>query len=204
MGRCCHCQQGTAHTEALLPQQHYYPVIANGGTGLAKRNDLGWSEAIPRYNKKDMHFQKDFTLSRGGNPIQTEQTPYEIFISYRRKDNQPIHPGEPGWVSALRDHIPSDHRRFSTEPLAIFFHAAEINDMDDWERRILGALQRSKILLICLSPNYFNSPYCHWEWEEYLTRQVPQLMGSDSVASIYFVQAPGSAAEQNKKWYESV
>jgi hypothetical protein len=136
--------------------------------------------------------------------MQTEQTPYEIFISYSRKDNQPIHPGEPGWVSALRDHILSDHRRFSTEPLAIFFDATEINDMDDWQGRILGALRRSKILLICLSPNYFNSPYCRWEWEAYLTRQVHQLMGSDSVASIYFVQAPGSVTEQNKKWYESV
>ena len=30
-----------------------------------------------------------------------------------------------------------------------------------------------------------------WEWEEYLKRQVHQLMGSDSIASVYLVEARG-------------
>ncbi len=53
-----------------------------------------------------------------------------------------------------------DHRRFSTEPLRIFFDKHAINDMDDWRHRILGGLRASKILLVCLSPNYFRSEYC--------------------------------------------
>ena len=91
-------------------------------------------------------------------------TRYEIFISYARKDNLPIPRTYPhGWVTALHDHILADRRRFSTEPLPIFFDTKEIKDMDDWRHRILGGLRHSKILLVCLSPNYFASQPCRWE-----------------------------------------
>ena len=136
--------------------------------------------------------------------MSSETTPFEIFISYSRKDNQPIHKDEAGWVDTLRDHILADHRRFSTEPLRIFLDTSEIHALDDWRLRILGALRRSKILLLCLSPNYFASDYCRWEWEEYLTRQVHKLMGAGSISSIYFIDTPGSIAKLNQKWFESV
>ena len=77
----------------------------------------------------------------------------EIFISYARKDNRPIPETYPhAWVTGLRDHILADHRRFSTEPLRIFFDTEEIKDMDGGRHRILGAFRHSKILLVCLSP----------------------------------------------------
>ena len=103
---------------------------------------------------------------------------FEIFLSYSRKDNavpDDAPAGTKGWVTALRDHILQDHRRFSTEPLRIFFdqHPDDgIQTMDDWRHAILGGLRSSKILLVCLSPNYFRSPYCRWEWDEYC-RRVP-------------------------------
>src|SRR4051812_18439501 len=107
---------------------------------------------------------------------------YDIFISYARKDNRPIPDSYPhGWVTGLCEYLRADHRRFSTEPLQIFVDTQEIKDMDDWRHRILGALRRSKIILVCLSPSYFASQTCRWEWEEYLKRQVHQLMGSDSI-----------------------
>jgi len=76
---------------------------------------------------------------------------YELFISYSRKDNipRPLPPDSPsaipnppskGWVTALHDEILADHRRFSTEPLRIFFDTSEIKDMDDWRHRILTGL----------------------------------------------------------------
>jgi len=130
---------------------------------------------------------------------------FEIFLSYSRKDNavpDNAPAGTRGRVTALRDHILQDHRRFSTEPLRIFFDTCPedgIKAMDDWRHRILGGLQSSKILLVCLSPNYFASPYCRWEWEEYCRRQVHRLMGSDSVATVYFVEVPGSNEQQNAR-----
>jgi hypothetical protein len=56
---------------------------------------------------------------------------YELFLSYSRKDNVPRKPDDAkGWVTALRDEILADHKRFSTEPV-IFFDTSEIRDMDD-------------------------------------------------------------------------
>jgi TIR domain len=137
--------------------------------------------------------------------MSTEHTAYEIFLSYSRKDNQPIPvTATEGWVTALRDHILEDHRRFSTEPLRIFFDTEEIRDMDDWRHRILGALRHSRILLVCLSPNYFTSDYCRWEWEEYLRRQVHQLMGADSIATIYFVEVPSASERDSARRAEEV
>ena len=132
--------------------------------------------------------------------MSADQTDYDVFISYARKDNVPSPDAFPlGWITAIRNHIATDHRQFSTAPLRLFFDELEIKDADDWRFRILGALKRSKMLLICLSPNYFASEYCRWEWEEYLRRQVHKLMGSESIATVYFIEVPGSDEQGNAK-----
>ena len=162
--------------------------------------------SLPRRVRLDEDWRSDDLSRRNPEPVHEWRTTlYEIFISYARKDNQPIPPTYPhGWVTALHDHILADHRRFSTEPLPIFFDKEEIKDMDDWRQRILGALRHSKILLVCLSPNYFASQPCRWEWDEYIKRQVHQLMGSDSIATVYFVEVPGSSEQANAKWLDLV
>jgi hypothetical protein len=53
--------------------------------------------------------------------MSSEQTQYEIFLSYARKDDMPVAGQNQGWVRALYDQILADHRRFSTEPLRIFY-----------------------------------------------------------------------------------
>jgi hypothetical protein len=60
------------------------------------------------------------------------------------------------------------------------------------------------MLLVCLSPNYFASAPCRWEWDEYIKRQVHQLMGSDSVATVYFVEVPGSDEQANARRLEEI
>jgi TIR domain len=104
--------------------------------------------------------------------VTNDQTEYELFIPYARRDDRPIPETYPhGWVTALKDHIIADHRLYETSPLRIFFDTHEIRDMDDWQDRVPGALRRSKVLLICVSPNYVASLPCRWEWEEYQARQ---------------------------------
>ena len=142
------------------------------------------------------------------------ESEHEIFLSYSRRDNEvprDAPPGIFGWVTALRDHILADHRQLSTERLRIFFdvHPEDgIESMNDWQHAILSGLRSSKILLVCLSPNYFRSEYCRWEWEEYCRRQVHQLMGHESIAPIYFVEVPGSDEQQNAadfdRWVKSI
>ena len=98
---------------------------------------------------------------------------------------------EVGWVTALNQEIILDHRHFSTEPLHVFFDKQDIVDMDDWRHRILRGIRTSKILLVCISPNYLQSPYCQWELEEYCRRQSDRGIGQDSIATVYFVDVPG-------------
>jgi tetratricopeptide (TPR) repeat protein len=129
---------------------------------------------------------------------------YELFISYSRKDNVCKRDEAKGWVTALHDEILADHRRFSTEPLRIFLDTSEIKDMDDWRHRILKGLRESRILLVCLSPDYFKSPPCLWEWEEYLKRQVHMLVGQESLAPVYFVEAPDSDEQLHAAWAETL
>ena len=134
-----------------------------------------------------------------------DQTPYELFISYARADNKPIPETYPhGWVTALKEQILADHRQYETSPLRIFFDKQEIRDMDDWRNRILGSLRRSKVLLICLSPNYFQSKACKWEWDEYQGRQHHHLIGSDSHATVYFVEVPKTNEHENAKWLSAI
>ena len=142
----------------------------------------------------------------GGSP--SKNGPHEIFISYAHADNKP-QPGETtGWVTALYKEILNDHRKYSTEPLRIFFDTEDIMDMDDWEHRILQGLRHSQILLVCLSPNYFGSEFCCREWEEYTRRQHKLQMGNDSIASIYFVEVPSDhpvlQSDEAKEWLVAV
>ena len=49
---------------------------------------------------------------------------------------------------------------------------------------------------MCLSPDYFHSDYCRWEWEEYLRRRVHQLIGTRTASPpVYFVEVPGGDAQ---------
>ena len=82
--------------------------------------------------------------------------PFDLFISYARKDNKPVNDNAPGWVSALHDEILRDQATYSTETLRCFFDTRDIRGMDDWRQRILKGLSHSKILLVCLSENYFD------------------------------------------------
>jgi len=132
---------------------------------------------------------------------------YEIFISYSRKDNVRLTPDdEKGWVEAFRDAIIAEHRSITTDPLEIclYHDLREIESFDDWQRNILTGLRESRILLVCLSPNYFNSPPCLWEWEEYQKRQVHAQVGQDSVAPVYFVEVPGSDKAMTDAWVEAI
>lgn len=104
---------------------------------------------------------------------------FDLFVSYAHTDDQD------GSVSALVDTIEQDHRKFTSEPLKVFFDRKSIQCMDDWESRILKGLHQSKLMLAVLSPAYFQSEYCRLEWEEYLRHELGQKMPGESIAPIY-------------------
>ena len=91
--------------------------------------------------------------------------PYDLFISYSRRDN------EQGRITQLVERIKKDFAAFegnNGRELVPFFDQDEIHGMSDWRQRILQGLRESRLLLACLSPAYLQSEYCEWEFVEYL------------------------------------
>ena len=131
------------------------------------------------------------------------QDQYEIFISYARKDNRQLAGGE-RWITQLRDCILQNHRRFSTDPLRIFFDTSDIRDMDDWRSRILRGLRESHVLLVCLSPDYLASHYCRWEWDEYRNRFVHVNAGSDTIAVVCLSRPARARDPAHPAWLEQL
>ncbi|MCU0754447.1 MAG: toll/interleukin-1 receptor domain-containing protein [Xanthomonadales bacterium] len=113
----------------------------------------------------------------------TEPGPFEVFLSYARKDNQPADPAQ-GWVTALHRFIQSSARLPGGTAPRVFFDTNHIRDFEDWRHRILDALRHSKVLLVCLSPNYFASDNCasspHWKAMVSISRWVIGSSGRSS------------------------
>ncbi|MGD0539804.1 MAG: TIR domain-containing protein [Verrucomicrobiota bacterium] len=111
--------------------------------------------------------------------------PYDLFISYSRRDNAQ------GRMTQLVERIKTDFAPFAKRELVPFFDQQEIGGMQDWRQRILQGLRESRLLLACLSPAYLQSGYCEWEFVEYLKYEIGHLHGFNGVAPIYFVEVPG-------------
>lgn len=127
---------------------------------------------------------------------------YDLFISYSRKDNVNYR------VTELKEKIETEYLEFAKEELKCFFDKEEIKGMDDWKQRLLQGLKDSHLLLLILSPNYLDSPYCEWEIVEYLKYEYARATQGDGVAQIYFMEIPGldgpGFAEKAKAWIEKV
>ncbi|MFZ4766823.1 MAG: TIR domain-containing protein, partial [Roseimicrobium sp.] len=113
--------------------------------------------------------------------------PYDLFISYSRRDN------ENGQVAALKAQIETSFRVFAGRDLRIFFDTQEIQGMDDWRQKIQRSLRDSQLFLAVLSPPYLSSPYCRWEWEDYVRYEAMRQCLGEGVAPVFFVTLPSAA-----------
>jgi len=111
--------------------------------------------------------------------------PYGLFISYSRRDNQEKR------ITEFVERIGRDFESFAGRPLRRFFDVSDIQGMDDWRHRILQGLRESRLLLAFVSPNYLQSEYCEWEFNEYVKNEVARALVGEGVAPIYFVEVSG-------------
>src|SRR5687767_14323257 len=108
----------------------------------------------------------------------------DIFLSYSRRDN------ESGMVEALKQCIESSFRQKVGRDLLVFFDTDSIQGMDDWRRTIQNGLRRSRLMLAILSPAYFATRWCRWEWEDFRRYEALRQCLGDGVAPIVFVSPP--------------
>jgi hypothetical protein len=118
---------------------------------------------------------------------------FDLFISYSHRDNTD------GYISKLVARIQKEYRGFTGgKQLHAFFEKDEIGSRVDRQRSSLDGICSSHLLLICLSPNYLESEYCSWEFNEYLRHKAALAPGANGVPPVYFVEIPG----QNDKGFE--
>jgi hypothetical protein len=78
--------------------------------------------------------------------------PYELLISYSRRDNTDQR------VTELVERIAAG-LQFSGEELSYFFDKNDIHGMDDPPHALLDGLRQSQLFLLVLSPEYLKSPH---------------------------------------------
>ena len=127
---------------------------------------------------------------------------YDLFISYSRRDN------DQGQVTQLRAQIESSFRAFAGRQIRFFFDTQEIQGMDDWRQKIQRSLRESNLFLAVLSPNYIASPYCRWEWEDYVRYEAMRQCLCEGVAPVFFVTLPDAATTQTDpamvRWIDEI
>lgn len=119
---------------------------------------------------------------------------YDVFISYSRADNSA------GWVDGIRDFLVDDHRRFSQDDLTIYMDTRENRVGDHWREKLRLALTGSRVLLVCLSPSYFASDLCRWEWEVFAASRSRVPGSANSVAGVFFVEVDDPDPEDVDEW----
>jgi tetratricopeptide (TPR) repeat protein len=114
-----------------------------------------------------------------------DASPFDLFVSYSRRDDRQ------GRVSDLAGLIRESYRASADgKELRVFFDTEEIHGMDDWQHRILYGIRSARLLLVCLSPSYFESEYCAWEFNEYLKQEAARALLGEGIAPVYFLEIP--------------
>ena len=128
--------------------------------------------------------------------------PYDLFISYSRRDN------EGGQVAALAKQIMTAFRAFAGRELSVFLDTHEIQGMDDWRQKIQRSLRESHLFLAVLSPSYLASPYCRWEWDDYVRYEAMRQCLGEGIAPVFFFTLPDGGDQVTdqaiKRWLEEI
>src|SRR5262249_16350744 len=90
----------------------------------------------------------------------------EIFVSYRRLDNDPP-PADPhhrsGFVDYLLRQIRYDLRQLGVPDAILWQDRSNIESGDIWSDAISNALNRAELFIVILTKNYIRSPWCNRE-----------------------------------------
>jgi|BioPla2DNA2_1021312.scaffolds.fasta_scaffold03996_2 tetratricopeptide (TPR) repeat protein len=112
---------------------------------------------------------------------------YDFFVSYASKDNENGSVKE--FVDRLRKN--SEFKDLLHAKPRVFFADESIRGMDDWERTIRDGIETSRFLIVLLSPNYFQSEMCAFEFEWWLEREIHHCVFREGIAPIQFIEVPG-------------
>ena len=108
---------------------------------------------------------------------------FDLFISYSRDDNRQ------GQISEIVGRIKKEYQEFAGgHELHVFFDESEPDK--DQRQTLSDSIRGSRLLLVCVSPNYLHSEYCSWELNQYLRHRAAGLAAPGKIGCIYFVEVP--------------
>ena len=87
-----------------------------------------------------------------------------VFVSYARTDD------DDGRISDLINEISVAYKRVTGDPLNCFIDTHSIEAADQWQQKVDTGLQNSVLMFAFLSPSYFRSKWCGWEWDHYIDK----------------------------------
>ena len=82
-----------------------------------------------------------------------------VFISYAHLDNQPMTPGQRGWVERFHAALEPRVGQYIGEGAQIWFDPS-LTGNDEFSQRILQGLAEAKILVSVVTPRYVKSEWC--------------------------------------------
>ncbi len=106
------------------------------------------------------------------------------FMSYARFDDQ----HDDGQLTELRERLAAEIRVQTGEEFEIF-QDRDIAWGQNWQQRIVEALDAVTLLLVIITPGFFRSPHCRAEAKQFLDRE-RQLGRNDLILPIYYISTP--------------
>jgi CRP-like cAMP-binding protein len=107
------------------------------------------------------------------------------FMSYARFDDQ----HDDGQITAFRERLAAEIRVQTGEEFAIFQDRTDIAWGQNWQRRIVQALDAVTLLLVIITPGFFRSANCRDEAEKFLDRE-RRLGRDDLILPVYYISTP--------------
>jgi len=98
---------------------------------------------------------------------------YDIFISYTHGD----YDVRKNRIDSLIENILMVRLGEKKGP-NVFFDKKVIREYEAFQGKLIEGVDKSKVLLVLLTPNYLNSEYCYWEWENFLRQNASSKEGA--------------------------
>jgi CRP-like cAMP-binding protein len=106
------------------------------------------------------------------------------FMSYARFDDQ----HDDGQLTEFRERLAAEIRVQTGEKFEIF-QDRDIAWGQNWQQRIVEALDAVTLLLVIITPGFFRSPHCRAEAKQFLDRE-RQLGRNDLILPVYYIGTP--------------
>ncbi len=123
-------------------------------------------------------------------PLSRRDEPYDIFVSYARRDNRPPH-GHPHWVEAFVWRLNRARRAVGrVADFNVFYDVEQIELMNDWRDKIRLGVRQSAVLAALVSPRSLASEVCGEEWAQFRDREVELGLGRAAVLPVVLEPLP--------------